>query len=517
VLLTFGGLLLLLFGWLVVERLVGKAGLTKYERVLRAKGERLTVAELILVAPEGENGAPDVVRLCGTLQNGKIIPIESPPPQMRMIAPGKAMRGASRSEWLTIDKEKVFTNRWEAVEADLQMNEQTLKELRAALKKPVLYKRLNYEAGFKHLEFVHLMRLKRGGQWLSASGVNQLHHGNGGGALEDIEALTALLRMQESEELAIDQLVRFAIQYFAVAFTWEALESDSLDDPELERMQTAWSRLNFIDPVIHALRMERAMGRPCFDEARYSVKELAEAHSLQGAAVVVDALTGSSRVPTARDRVAVVDAIARFIEKDVPEVARKGVLYPVWQFAWSDQDQRQSWSIFQTLIDAAETAKEQHAALPLEEVQEELDSLCEPGGLNRLRFLLSPMSGTARDLPKRSFQAQTQAEMAVCAIALKRYQLKHGKYPDTLSGLVPEFLARHPIDYMDGGKLRYRVEGEDFTLWSVGVDGRDDGGNPGTVEADGKPRQMWRAPDAVWPRPASDDEIREYEKRKFGK
>jgi hypothetical protein len=513
---TFGAPLLVFSGWLVVERLVGKTQLTSYERALRSKGEKLTIAELIPADPEGENGGPEVIRLCGTLQDGKVVPIEAPPPQMRMVAPGKAMRGAAQSRWLTLDKNKVITNNWEVLAKDLEINEQTLDALRTALGKPVLCKRLNYEAGLKHLDPTHLMRLKRAAQWLSASSVHQMHLGNATGALKDIEALVALLRMQESEQLAINQLVRWAVHYFAVASTWEVLEGNGWDDQSLERIQAAWAGLNFIDPVVDALRMERALGRLEFDEARHSVDAVAEEHASREWLPVVDAFTGSSRVSTVREKAPLVDSIVGFIEKDAPETVWKGVLYPLWQFAWSHRDERQSWLIFQTLIDWTKTARQQHSAATLQKMQMEMAGINQPSGLNRLRFLLSPMIGTMCDLPERGFQAQAQAELAVCAIALKRYQLRHGKYPNRLDDLVPEFLAERPIDYMDGGKLRYRLEGGDFVLWSVGVDGKDESGDPGTLDKEGKPKQMWKSPDAVWPRPASETEIREYEKRRFG-
>ncbi len=417
---ALGALLLVFFGWLIAERLAGKTQLASYERLLRSTGEKLTIAELIPTDPQGENGAPEVVRLCGALQDGKVIPVEAPPPQMRLVAPGKAMRGAAQSIWLTLDKNKVTTNRWEAVAKDLEVNEQTLDALRTALKKPVLYKTLNYEAGFKHLDIAHLTRLKRGAQWLSASSVNQMHLGNATGALKDIEALTALLRMQESEQLAINQLVRLAIQYLAVASTWEALGGTGWNDQSLERMQVAWTRLNFIDPAVGALRMERAMGGLYFDEARHSVDELDDVHALRELGPVVDAFTGSSRLSPPRDRVPLVDNIVGFIEKDAPKAVWKGVLYPLWQFAWSHQDQRQSWLIFQRLIDGTKSAKQQRSAAPLQKMEMKIDGINQPSGLNRLRFLLSPMTGTLCDLPKREFQAQTQMELVVCGAGIPR-------------------------------------------------------------------------------------------------
>src|SRR5438876_1076887 len=68
--------------------------------------------------------------------------------------------------------------------------------------------------------------------------------------------------------------------------------------------------------------------------------------------------------------------------------------------------------------------------------------------------------------------------LAVVSIAIKRYQLRHGKLPAGLDGLVPEFLAEVPRDRMDGKPLRYRVNAQaGFMLYSVGSDGIDNGGD----------------------------------------
>jgi hypothetical protein len=111
---------------------------------------------------------------------------------------------------------------------------------------------------------------------------------------------------------------------------------------------------------------------------------------------------------------------------------------------------------------------------------------------------------------------ETARRVVVTAIALKRHQLKHGKLPDKLTELTPDFLASVPIDPMDGQPLRYKPNPDgSFLLYSVGEDGKDDGGNPArtpgshsvTITAD------WLHPeliDWVWPQPATTTEIKTY-------
>jgi hypothetical protein len=97
----------------------------------------------------------------------------------------------------------------------------------------------------------------------------------------------------------------------------------------------------------------------------------------------------------------------------------------------------------------------------------------------------------------------------IAAVALKRYELRHGKLPATLASLAPEFLTEVPHDFMDGQALRYRLNGDgSFALYSVGEDGRDDGGDP-LPAVSGENRQNASIPavrDWVWPREVASDD-----------
>ena len=79
-------------------------------------------------------------------------------------------------------------------------------------------------------------------------------------------------------------------------------------------------------------------------------------------------------------------------------------------------------------------------------------------------------------------------ELAITAVALKRYQLKHGnKLPDALEELVPDLLERLTTDYMNGKAPHYRREQNgEFSLYSVGQNGLEENG---------------RSDDIVWPKP----------------
>ena len=96
----------------------------------------------------------------------------------------------------------------------------------------------------------------------------------------------------------------------------------------------------------------------------------------------------------------------------------------------------------------------------------------------------------------------TLHQMVIAAVALKRYELRHGQLPQKLASLTLEFLAEPPRDFMNGQTLRYNVNSEgSFILYSVGDNGRDDGGDPLREVSDKSPQNTspWAGRDWVWP------------------
>lgn len=75
--------------------------------------------------------------------------------------------------------------------------------------------------------------------------------------------------------------------------------------------------------------------------------------------------------------------------------------------------------------------------------------------------------------------SETQNALLTVTLALRAYKVEHGGYPATLDALVPAYLAKVPNDpFALSGPLRYRQQGSRYVLYSVGPDGKDDGGRP---------------------------------------
>jgi hypothetical protein len=69
-----------------------------------------------------------------------------------------------------------------------------------------------------------------------------------------------------------------------------------------------------------------------------------------------------------------------------------------------------------------------------------------------------------------------QFELTKLAFALAAYRADNGSYPPKLADLTPKYVAEVPKDIFADAELHYSREGEGFLLYSVGVNGRDDGG-----------------------------------------
>ena len=74
-------------------------------------------------------------------------------------------------------------------------------------------------------------------------------------------------------------------------------------------------------------------------------------------------------------------------------------------------------------------------------------------------------------------KADTENGLLSVTLALRAYKLDHGTYPPTLAALVPGYLQAVPADpFALSGPLRYKRTGANYLLYSVGPDGKDDGG-----------------------------------------
>ena len=96
---------------------------------------------------------------------------------------------------------------------------------------------------------------------------------------------------------------------------------------------------------------------------------------------------------------------------------------------------------------------------------------------------LEPTNGTARIVVPilggarlRDTDNQAQNALLTVTLALRAYTLEHGNPPDTLAALIPAYLSKMLDDpFALSGPLCYTRTGQNYSLYSVGPDGKDDG------------------------------------------
>lgn len=469
-----------------------RAATNSYLAELKAKGEPMDLTQVLPPpVPPDENSA-DTFRKAAALFKGDHSLLSSNTYVcMKMVAPGKAMVCSQQPAATDYD----VTNSWEEVTAAVAENAASFRLLRTFIENPQFDFGINYSQGFDHLDFrsVFLTESKQAALRLQTATLIDFHRRDCASAAQDVRAMLAVVKGMKDERIVISELVRIAIAQIALCANWEILQSANITDEQLAALQDDWASLNFIHGEENALMIERADSEITWQKYRASDSEL-----LHWSDVWKGLGYGQSK--------------PGFFD---PIIIRSRIFY--WRYWWSYPDEIRAFKGFQILLAAPRSAQTNSSWLPLEkEMELQVDKLSIPTNSDEfwfgdpmqadLHFMLSSSIISLNRVFNRVTKAEAAKQMAI-AIALKRYQLKHGKYPPELKELVSEFLREVPRDPIDGQPLRYRLNPDGtFLLYSIGDDGKDDGGDPNPV-GESKSIQWQRTRDWVWPQPATAEEI----------
>jgi hypothetical protein len=90
-----------------------------------------------------------------------------------------------------------------------------------------------------------------------------------------------------------------------------------------------------------------------------------------------------------------------------------------------------------------------------------------------------PFSATFEKARFKYEENKVDNALLLVQLALRAYQAEHGNYPATLQALTPRYLTKIPTDnFATAGTFHYAPRGAQYLLYSVGPDGKDDGGRP---------------------------------------
>jgi len=250
------------------------------------------------------------------------------------------------------------------------------------------------------------------------------HRGDSQGVTAALRALIAASHALEAEPLMVSQLVRLAVGGIATGTLEDMLGQVDFTDEQLAQLQADVRQLDLQPGLRRSLLGERVIGSE-------SIRDLAP--------------TG---LPTSNEGRA---------------------LYLKTTRGWIAASEQPFPQAFQQAQLIEQQFREEVGTSPLSRMRSQLTMTVLP--TFQVMF-----QATARGLASSS--------MADTAIAIEQFRRRHGRPPQSLDELVPEFLPAVPIDPFDGQPLRYATDPGGFRIYSIGGNAKDDGGVEGNEMLD---------------------------------
>jgi len=451
--------LVTLYGLFVaVENWRGKHAWDSYQREREAKGDSFDWKS---VAPPP---VPDAENFAATPLFAELFP--KPPQKPKLDAlrlPDSKGAGGDwhvgRVENLAAWK-KCFTN--DDLLAALKLYEPMMREISEALQqRPKFRFPVRYEEHFNAL-LPHLAQLRNAARVYRLRALAELSAGQTDAACEDVRFCLRLADTIKDEPVLISFLVRVALLDMAAQPIWEGLAAHRWNERQLAALQTEFANFDQLAAFAHAMRGERLF-------AYSAIRRLI--NKAQERPLIFSEFSYGGVQP----------ALGALLIRAIPTG---------WWYQNMLTVDRFHTTMYWPAIDP------QHRRLDLAELKR-LDQKFQAKSKSPYDFFSNLLLPAITRCAATAAQSQTTVDEVVVACALERCRLAKGALPDKLDALVPEFLVKVPTDVITGEPLRYRRDGDRFTLWSVGWNGKNDGGLVGTTS--GKtPRWDRDTGDWVW-------------------
>ncbi len=349
----------------------------------------------------------------------------------------------------------------------LSIAESEFQQLSEALRRPYVRFPIRWYDGFGAM-LPHLAKLKSIQQWTELRVRTRLDAGDIDGAFEDAKTAVRLAEMVREEPLIISQLVRIALNSIAARTIDHGILSHQWTESQLREFQEIFNRITLIGEMGTAFEGERAIAISTVD------KWISDPQ--KGAEVLPDSEAFPMRPLIEKHRIPGVNGFIRYNQVSLATYYSLLIRYA--------KEVETKGSATGYLAEVAAMTEATDGAL------KSMTKRQDPRTL--LTRMLAPAVSKAL---VKSVRAEQRVRLTSVACALERFRIKHGGYPSSLSELVPEYVASEPLDLMDRKPLRYRKEvNGTFTLWSVGINGVDDGGILHTQKKDDGEVLDW-----VWP------------------
>jgi hypothetical protein len=314
-------------------------------------------------------------------------------------------------------------------------------QLREAGKRPHSRFPVQWELGYA-TPLPHLGPLLKAAQVEQLAIVAHLELGDSPAAYEHVRDVLQLYYALRDEPTVTCGNIRQDIVLLLDAAVRTGLMEDRWAEPELQKLIADYGGIDWLADWHFALASQRAMGNKFFERLQ----------SRTDADFIADTGTFEDKL------------IARAIVTLYP----RGWLY-LSQLKVNDHYDR--------LLTQVESIRKGTRTGLTKDPPDELAALDGAGSVQTLPYQMAlyVVLGDA-GIMARYLELAANLEITRTACQLARYHNRTGTFPESLQSLVPEFLTELPRDPMDNAPLRYRVTETGYDLWSIGLNGEDDGG-----------------------------------------
>lgn len=332
--------------------------------------------------------------------------------------------------------------------------EATIEELRADARLPLSRFPLEYDKENPAACLLpHLAALKQASQVLQLRALAELPNGQSDQALADIQLIFRLMESLRNEPIFISHLVRLAMLQIALQPIWEGLANRKWSEPELATLEAALARLEIDQDFRFCMKAEIGF--------QGGMRVYLQHHQAEHETVLRD--------------------YWRFDGLPTPDSATEaGLIYlmraQLVPVGWYYQSQLLSTHITEAFyLSAADVTNHTFFPALVRQGDAAATNHWRTGQPDRiLADIVLPGLGNGA---RKFAYGQSSVDLARVAIALERYYLAQGHYPETLEPLAPQWLDKIPHDVIGGQPLHYRrSEDGRFVLYSVGWNETDDGG-----------------------------------------
>jgi hypothetical protein len=396
---------------------------------------------------------------------------------------------------LTPGRPATAPNNWQQFIEETKRNTKEIDAIIAALKSPEIGLPEMYLSESNKMKIE--LRLSLASELCHRMFLAQLHLGNMQKAHEHMIAMIQLLQLRKKNQTTrweSSPIVARTVFFAGVDY----LQYSDWNDSELSEMQYMWQGVDFYKNAEMSIRLGQAAIPDEIESVRHN-------WPMRCMCDFMDDFDSPGK------------AFMRIVEDgEYSMLYYRFPCYWDWILRQSYNDQRRSLAEHNLWLDTLSSIQQGTSAIQsITKANMEFDAIKYSYKTQDHNFFQGwDMISNFKHAIETAVAAEAMKRMMIISIALKRFQLQTGAYPDNLSELSPRFLAEIPLNPASAKPFKYQLDAMDgYKLYSAGIDESNNGEktvpNPFNVVSSSVNQSPFQDSEACWnwPHPATQEEV----------